>query len=79
MESRMTLPLMQRSLAQADPEIAAAIAREDPACSIAAMRRGGKANDPYPRLGITETRHRLSPIIPIEKRATLLAGDAGAI
>jgi glycine hydroxymethyltransferase len=28
MDSRMTLPLMQRSLAQADPEIAAAIAQE---------------------------------------------------
>lgn len=43
------------------------------------MGAGGKAEDQNTRVGIAETRNRLTPIFPVTIRATLLASDLFAV
>ena len=60
-------------------KIPAAIAGEDPAGAIAAVRGGSEADDPKPCIRIAEARHRLAPVIPVGEGASLRLRDLAAV
>jgi hypothetical protein len=55
---------------------ARAVAGEDAARAIRAMRRGRQADNQQTRVRITKTRHRFAPIDVVTVRGFLLYGDA---
>src|SRR5690606_24065163 len=54
-------------------EVAALIAGEHAAGAVAAVRRGGEADDQQPRVGRTDPRHGASPVLLVLECAALLA------
>ena len=58
-----------------EQEVARAVAGEDPAGPVPAVRRGREAEDQDPRGRIAEALHRPAPVVPVAVRRPLLARD----
>src|SRR5262249_9372553 len=56
-------------------EVAGAVAGEDAAGAVAAVRRGRQADDQHARLGIAEAGDRLAPVVLSAERTALDARD----
>lgn len=60
-------------------EIPGTVARESPACAIAAVRGGSKANDEKLGFCIAETREGLAPVVAVQKGTAFGTSDGFAI
>ena len=58
-----------------EQEVARAVAGEDPAGPVAAVRRRREPEDQHPRRRIAEALHRPAPVVPVAIRRPLLARD----
>ena len=58
-----------------EQEVARAVAGEDPARPVAAVRGGREPEDQDPRGRIAEALHRPAPVVPVAIRGPLLARD----
>ena len=60
-----------------EQEVAGAVAGEDAAGAVAAVGRGGEADDEQPRARIAEARHRPAPVLLVAEALDLLRATRG--
>jgi hypothetical protein len=68
-----------RPIERRHQEVTRAVAREDAAGSVGAVRGGRETDDQQPRRGIAEARDRTSPVHLVAVRAFLFESDAAAV
>src|SRR5258708_17838718 len=60
-------------------EVSGTVAGERTTCAIGSMRSRRESQNQHSRIGITETRNRLGPVVPAQVGAAFLSSDLSAI